>query len=101
MTEIDIMTKITIDIGTLISGIKDNPVSIIEIVINSIKYNPTMWIVSIFMLIIAVITFMYGFWLRRKDYIICTIFLLILNFGLIILFYVSALTGHKIEFLSR
>lgn len=100
MAEIDIVTSLTVEIGTLMSSIKNNPVSIVEIVINSIRYNPTAWVVSIVVLIIAVLALIYGIWTRRKDYIVVTIFLLIVQFGLVALFYISAISGHKIEFIS-
>jgi hypothetical protein len=100
MAEIDIVTSLTAEIGTLVSSVKNNPVSIVEIVINSIKYNPTAWAVSIVLLSIAVLTLICGLWTRRKDYIVVTIFLLIVQFGLTVLFYISAVSGNKIEFIS-
>lgn len=100
MTEMDIMTSATAEIGALVSSIKNNPVSIIEIVINSIKYNPTAWAICIIVLIASVCVFLYGVFLKRKDYIVLTIFLLIVQFGLIAFFYISALSGHKFEFIK-
>jgi hypothetical protein len=99
MAEIDSTAKVTVEIGNMISSIKNNPVSIVEIVVDSIKYNPTAWVASIIILIVAILTLIYGLWTRRKDYIIITFFLLLLDGGLVIFFYVSAISGNKIEFI--
>jgi hypothetical protein len=100
MTEIDIMTKIMTEIEILISNIKNNPVSLIEILINSIKDNPTASVVSIAILIVSVFTFTYGLLARRKDYFALTFFLLFVGTALILLFYISAVSGFKIEFIK-
>lgn len=87
------------EIEILISNIINNPVSFIEILINSIKYNPTAWVVSIAILIVSLFAFTYGCLTSRKDYIILTFFLLSVGTALTLLFYVSALSGFKIEFI--
>jgi hypothetical protein len=97
MTEIDIVTKTMTEITAMISNVKTNPMSIIEVLINSIRYNPTAWIVSTAILIMSVFVFAYGLLARRKDYIIVAFFLLVVGTSLALLFYVSAVSGHKIE----
>jgi hypothetical protein len=87
------------EIEILISNIINNPLSLINILINSIKYNPTAWVVSIAILIVSVFAFTYGCLTSRKDYIILTFFLLTVGTALTLLFYVSALSGFKIEFI--
>jgi hypothetical protein len=87
------------EIEILISNIINNPLSLINILINSIKYNPTAWVVFIAILIVSVFAFTYGCLTRRKDYIILTLFLLSAETALILLFNVSALSGFKIEFI--
>jgi hypothetical protein len=72
---------------------------IIDILINSIKYNPTAWVISIAILIVSVFAFTYGCLTSRKDYILLTLFLLTVGTALTLLFYVSALSGFKIEFI--
>jgi hypothetical protein len=100
MTEIDIVAKTMTEITNMIGNVKTNPMSIIEILINSIKYNPTAWIVSTAILIVSVFALTYGLMTRRKDYILLTFFLLVVGTGLALLFYVSALSGFKIEFIK-
>jgi hypothetical protein len=87
------------EIEILISNIINNPLSLINILINSIKYNPTAWVVFIAILIVSVFAFTYGCLTRRKDYIILTLFLLSAETALILLFNISALSGFKIEFI--
>ena len=89
------------EIEILISNIINNPVSLIEILINSIKYNPTAWVVFFTILIVSVLTFTYWCLTRRRDYIVLTFFLLSVGTALTLLFYISALSGFKIEFIIQ
>lgn len=101
MVEVDDVKVIIAEIGILASSVKIDPMSIIEFLINSIKDNPTAWIVSIAILITSVFTFTYGLLVRRKDYIALTFFLLCMGTSLALLFYVSASSGFKIEFIRK
>jgi len=87
------------EIENLLSNIINNPVLLIDILIKSIKFNPTTWIVFIAILIVSVFAFTYGCLKRNKDFITLTIFLLSVETALILLFNISALSGFKIEFI--
>lgn len=89
------------EIENLISNIINNPELLIDILIKSIKYNPTAWVVFFAILIVSVFSFTYGCLTRKKDYIILTLFLLSVETALILLFNVSALSGFKIEFIIQ
>ena len=100
MTEINIVTNIMTEVEILISSIKNNPASLIEILIHSIKDNPTAWVASISILVVSVFAFTYGLLVRRKDYLVLAFFLIFVGTGLALFFYVSALSGFKIEIIK-
>jgi len=52
------------EIEILISNIINNPVSLIEILINSIKYNPAAWVIFFAILIASV--FYFHIWMFNK-----------------------------------
>lgn len=89
------------EIEILISNIINNPVSLIDILINSIKYNPAAWVIFFAIMIVSVFTFTYGCLTRRRDYIVLTFFLLSVGTALTLLFHISALSGFKIEFIIQ